>query len=442
MRRPRGIRGRLFTAVLAGITLALAVMIAVFNLFLASSLSRNATDQARTRAAAQLELLHVTAAGVSHSESPDEAAPDVPVWVFSGRRAIEAPPASPRLSAAVRSLAESQASTAEVVDFRLAKLPLRADGRQVGAIVAAVSLGPYERTQHIALISSLVLGAVVLAAVGLALRWLLAAALRPVARMTDQAATWSEHGVEGRFEAGEPHDELTRLAGTLDTLLDRVAASLRHEQRFSAELSHELRTPLARIAAEAELALRRERTGPEYRRALELIVRSVDQLTRTVDAFVKAARHEAGLSRGTSDAHEAALRAIDACSAVADDRQLSIRLDPPAAPVRLGVDEDVAARILQPLIENACRHGRTDVRMAIRRSGSRVLFVVDDDGPGVRPEELALIFEPGVRGSAAVDDDGAGLGLALARRLARAVSGDVTAEATEGGRFTVTLPSA
>ena len=80
----------------------------------------------------------------------------------------------------------------------------------------------------------------------------------PGVRMTRQAAEWSEHDLDHRFALGAPHDELTELASTLDRLLDRLAASLRHERRFSAELSHELRTPLARVLAEAELALRRD----------------------------------------------------------------------------------------------------------------------------------------------------------------------------------------
>src|SRR5207244_1729862 len=77
----------------------------------------------------------------------------------------------------------------------------------------------------------------------IAARWLLAASLRPVVRMTRQAADWSEHDLDHRFALGTPHDELTELAATLDGLLDRLAASLRHQRRFSAELPHELRAP-------------------------------------------------------------------------------------------------------------------------------------------------------------------------------------------------------
>src|SRR5436189_242704 len=77
--------------------------------------------------------------------------------------------------------------------------------------------------------------AAVLLVVALAAAWLIDRALRPVANMTRQAADWSEHDLDRRFALGPAHDELTRLASTLDGLLERLSASLRHEQRLSAE---------------------------------------------------------------------------------------------------------------------------------------------------------------------------------------------------------------
>ena len=152
-------------------------------------------------------------------------------------------------------------------DVRLYAVPVKDHGRRLGAVVVALSVEPYEQTRKVALVSSLVFGLVVLVLGGLAARWLLGASLRQVTRMTRQAAAWSERDLDHRFGLGEAHDEITELAASLDALLDRLAASLRREQRFSAELSHELRTPLARVIAETELALRREREPEEYRRA-------------------------------------------------------------------------------------------------------------------------------------------------------------------------------
>jgi signal transduction histidine kinase len=177
---------------------------------------------------------------------------------------------------AARQLALQAPAYTDVPDAstRLYATPVIESGKRYGAVVAGVSLKPYEQTRRTALYASLGLGAAVLLLVALTARWLLASSLRPVARMTRLASEWSERDLDRRFAIGEPRDELTDLAATLDGLLDRLAASLRREQRFSAELSHELRTPLSRVIAGTELALRRTRTTEEYRSALELVHRN------------------------------------------------------------------------------------------------------------------------------------------------------------------------
>jgi signal transduction histidine kinase len=119
---------------------------------------------------------------------------------------------------------------------------------------------------------------------------------------------------------------------------------------------------------------------------------------------------------------------------------------PPTKNLSVGVGGDIAAQIVGPVVENACRFARSAVHLQAERKGKEVRVVVEDDGPGVTEEEKDKIFEPGVRGSAARDgaegSRGAGLGLSLARRLARAASGDVEFESGEAGtRFVIRLPS-
>jgi signal transduction histidine kinase len=101
-------------------------------------------------------------------------------------------------------------------------------------------------------------------------------------------------------------------------------------------------------------------------------------------------------------------------------------------------------RILAPLVENASRHAHSRATVRIVRNGPWLEVAIEDDGPGVDPGEGAKIFEPGFQGAVGdANHGGAGLGLSLARRLARSAGGDVEADAgADGGRFVVRLPAA
>jgi signal transduction histidine kinase len=425
--------------VVAAVAAAVLALVAGFNLVLSHTLTRDAHALVRTRALAQLALVRNDHGRVrlQVGEAPDGPAPDSNVWVFAGTNAIEYPRVAEPVHEAARTLRTGPSRYLEVsaTDSLLYSLGIIGGGKRIGTIVAATSLAPYEKTRNIALIGSIVFAGVVLLFVAIAAQWLLASALRPVRRMTRQAADWGEHDLDRRFGGGGPNDELRELAATLDGLLDRLAASLRREQRFSAEISHELRTPLARVLGESELALLRKREPAQYRAALQLINQNAQQLTRIVGALVDAARHEASPSRATADAYSVARDAASACV----EPDLELQIAPPPHPLRVGLDADFAARILQPVLENACRYGASSVRVSIAREDGSIRYAVEDDGPGVGEEERERIFEPGVRGIAANGTRGSGLGLSLARRLARSVAGDV--EAAGGARFVVRLPA-
>jgi len=106
---------------------------------------------------------------------------------------------------------------------------------------------------------------------------------------------------------------------------------------------------------------------------------------------------------------------------------------------------DLVERILSPLLENACRHGVSTVEVSVRADNGAVVIDVVDDGPGVSAEDADRIFEPGIRAANSPNGDAgarAGLGLALARRLAQAARGTVTVQPGSGGRFRVRLPVA
>ena len=444
----RNVRVRLMTILLVALGLALAASTYGFNVIFKHTTSRSADSLVRARASSELSLLTLTDGRISRAQTTHDTLADSLIWIFDRTGLVERPPLRSSLDAAAVRLSGGPRGLVDVpkTDVRLYALPIVIRGHREGTVVAGLSLEPYEQAEHRALFGSLALALVMLALAAGAAWWLLKAALRPVAQMTEQAAAWSELDLERRFERGEPHDELTQLAGTLDGMLDRISASLRHERRFSAELSHELRTPLARVTAEVELALRRDRTAGEYRATLQLVLRNAQQLARIVETLVAAAQHDVSGTRGTADAYTVAADAIGGVTHLATERHLTVAAERPAAPLRLGLDGDLAERVLQPVVENACRYGASWARVSVTRAGSKIVYVIEDDGPGVTEDERESIFEPGRRGVAdrlERGPDGAGLGLALARRLARTASGDITARpGSAGGCFVVTLPSA
>lgn len=438
-----GVGTRLLLAIVGTVAVALVVSVAAFSLVLGQRLSSSATALARSRAEAEATSLEIRGDKLVAPDRPEEATPPTQVWIFSASSVLDAPRASGALGRAVQSLVGGPERSLDVREHtRLYALPVTVGGTRYGTVVSAVSLDSYQETARTALVGASFLAVLVLGAVALLSKWMLGRALRPVSRMTEDAAEWSETDLDRRFDLGEPYDEITRLGATLDNLLERIASSLRHEQWFTAELSHELRTPLARINAETELMLARERTPVQYRTALQDIQRNVGQMTKTVEALMAAARQEAGHARMTSDVRDAVAAAVEAARLTGT--RLDVRASLPTEPVRVPVEPELVERMLQPLVENALRHGRRVVEVAVARNGQIVSLDVVDDGPGVPDAEAEAIFEPGARGSAAAPRvDGAGLGLSLARRLARSAGGDVTAVTqSPGGRFSVRLPLA
>jgi signal transduction histidine kinase len=441
----RGVRTRLLLVVVGALAIALGVATIGCNVLLAHAASRDANTLLRARASSELALLHVEGKTITVTETKSDPLGDSRVWIFSGVTPVVQPRAKPETTLAARSLAGGPVHFMNVPDEsdeRLYAVPIVHDGVRVGTLVTGISLAPYHHTQRTALVGSLTLFLVLLSFTGVAAWWLLRSALRPVAQMTEQAGAWSEQDLDRRFGLGEPHDELTQLAATLDGLLDRLAASLRHERRFSAEMSHELRTPLAKLMAEAELALRRERSESDDRESLQAVLANAQQIERIVETLVSAAQHDAQ-PQGVANAADVAEAVVAAHGHDAQSRGVDLELLEIPERVRVGVDQELAERILHPVVENALRYGRGKVQVRVTRNGSSVLFAVDDDGPGVLPDEHESIFEPAVRGSAGhSSNSGAGLGLALSRRLARAVSGDVEARPGSSGHFVVRLPAA
>ena len=259
--------------------------------------------------------------------------------------------------------------------------------------------------------------------------------LAPVAEMARTAADWSEHDLDRRFDLGPPTDEILALGQTLDGLLDKVAQAILGEQRLTAELAHELRSPLTAITGTADLIAMRPDLDDELREDVDDIRAQCRAMAATITGLLDLARAAASSGGRTrlavadgalDDALDHALLAVDR-DRVTVSGQTGLAVAVPPA---------LAARILAPLLDNATRLAERVVVRAVRRD-RWVEVTVSDDGPGVAPELADVVFQPGRSGGA-----GSGLGLSLARRVARSVGGDVwLADGGPGATFVVRLPA-
>jgi signal transduction histidine kinase len=426
------VRRRLLVASLASLVVGLGALVVGGNLFLAARVGAEASNLLQARAAAQLAALSVHRGRITVRESPNDDLLDRWAWVLEGHRVLERPRGvSPALDQMAVRLGRTDRA-AEVPgpdDIRLRADPVTTPSSriQAGAVVVALSTEPLHDLQREVLVGSLIVAALVLVAAAFAIRTVLEGALRPVARMTASAEDWSAHDLDRRFDLGPPRDELTGLAATLDGLLTRIAASRRHEQRFASEMAHELRTPVAGIRGRAELALA-ERDERAHEAALESIVGQADRLDATIGTLMAVARRELDPAAG----------AVDLATVAREFEGVQLRL---AQDIPLAEGEpQLVRRALAPLVENARRHASAHVWLDLSAGEGKVRLAVRDDGPGVHPELGERAFEPGVRG-ADERDDGAGLGLPLARRLARSCGGDVSIGPGPGGCFVLELPA-
>ena len=289
------------------------------------------------------------------------------------------------------------------------------------------------------------------AGVALALSGPPEAAVERLARTARELADGNLDARAGRTGAGP---ELDALAETLDEMAVRLARSLtaeRSSERKRRDLvtavSHDLRTPLAGLRAIIEAiddgviedrpTLLRYAT--EMRRQIETLVVLVDDLFELAQLDAGAIEAESVRARLDEVIHSA----IKACRAQAEEKGLVVERRWDGAGEALCSPRLV--RVLQNLLQNAIRHTPADgtVRIEARRRPDGLEVAVQDTGEGIPASALDRVFEPFWRGDAARNTAGAGLGLALAKRIVEAMGGDIHVRTAprKGSRFTVVVPA-
>jgi signal transduction histidine kinase len=231
-----------------------------------------------------------------------------------------------------------------------------------------------------------------------------------------------------------------------DRALVPVREAMRRQREFAAEASHELRTPLTVMRSSLEL-LRRHPEQPVagVGAALDDLEAETDHMTVLVEDLLLLARTDSGvveLELVPTDLADVVLDTIPGMAPLAKSRDTELEVD--VEPAEIVADEARLRQLVTILVDNAIRHGRPEGgHVTVRvRSGPVATLVVEDDGPGIGPDDLAHVFDRFWR-SPDAPDGGTGLGLSIARWIAERHGGSITAATREphGAVFTVRLPS-
>lgn len=370
----------------------------------------------------------------------------VAVYDDEGRLVAGSPPApAADLYAELSTVTASRTVTLEESSTVSAE-PFTITSGVTGVVVVSERVAPYEQAEHYALVVSIGTGLLAVVASAVIAAFVSRRALAPVLAMATTAEEWSERDLTSRFELGTGDNELTVLGHTLDSLLDKVAAAIRSEQRLTSELAHELRTPLTSLRGTADLMALRPDLDPELRIDVEEVRDAARRMADTITVLLELARSTSAAAAPTTCDLGSVLTDV-----VADlgEQRTTVRIEVPDD-LRLGLPHALAVRALGPVVDNAVRHGDVVVVRSLPGRPGRVVLAVDDNGEGVAADLRERIFEPGqTSGQSPGHGGGAGLGLSLARRIARSAGGDVRLDASPrraversptGARFVVELP--
>lgn len=413
----RPLRQRI-TLVVGGVALVALLALSRLGAGLVYQSLLAATDEA-LRARAETAVVEIAAAGSTGD-------PAVRVVDLVGT-AVDGGSPLPLAPGQVRSLAagEPVLSGLPAAPRRWLAAPTRtADGSSRLVVVSADLVGAAELLHRAStgfLVGALLVAAVVALAAWTATR----AALGPVGRMRTAAAAV----VAGeRLPVPPAADELRALAEEINLLLARRDDAVARMERFTGDAAHELRSPVAAIRAQAEVALAHpdpERVGE----TLTAVATAARRLSELLSALLALARADAGhrLPAGPVDLPAAARAALDRCG----PHGPALRLE---APIGLTVAASPAevALVLDNLVDNARRHARSWVEVAVLPAGRQVRLVVDDDGPGIPPPDRERVFDRFTRLQPEAGG-GSGLGLALVAALVAGRGGTVSAGEGPGG---------
>jgi heavy metal sensor kinase len=271
-------------------------------------------------------------------------------------------------------------------------------------------------------------------------------AVSGVEAVTRTAQKISGGSLEERVPVKPRGDEIDQLATTFNQMLDRIQTLLTEIKEMSDNIAHDLRSPIARMRGLAEVTLTTSKSLSEYESMAASTVEECDRLLDMINTMLFISKTEAGLERPSrADVDIGALirSACELFEPTAEDKHITLNCQAPEKTFLLG-DSRMLQRMLSNILDNAVKYTPPggEVKVSVSEANRDIVITIHDTGIGISGADLTRIFERFYRGDQSRSEPGTGLGLSLARAIARAHGGDVTvtSELNQGSTFTIILP--
>jgi two-component system OmpR family sensor kinase len=332
-------------------------------------------------------------------------------------------------------------------NIRVVAIPVHRAGRVVAALVIGRNLGDISDVFELMYIVGGLLGLLSIIISAYTSYALARKALGPINEITETAEVVSAGDLTRRLKSFSQDQEITLLIRMLNKMFGRLEASFKAQQRFTADASHELRIPLTVLKGDIEVTLRRKRTPEEYEHMLRQKLEIIERMERIVNGLLTLAKADTGtleLHRKQVDLslllEEVGQHHLGLFSGKHLDLELNIEDE-----VYVTGDEDRLGQVIFNLLNNAYNHTPKDSTITLNLSVSDDMAIVEviDQGGGIAPDHLPHLFDRFYR----ADSDrnraagGAGLGLAITKRIVEAHDGSIEVESSSAGTcFRLQLP--
>ena len=333
--------------------------------------------------------------------------------------------------------------------YRMIVMPISDKNGIQTVIQMAVSTGEMINSIHELRLSLLIGSPIILLAIGLAGWYIAGKTLKPIADITRKTEKITAEDLKLRLASPHPRDEIGRLVGVLNSMLERLESSFRRITQFTADASHEIRSPLAAVRCGLEIALSQERTVEEYQQILKNSLQDLCRLSQMVDNLFLLAKADSGqetLNLIPIRLDQIMEEVSEQAELLAETKGITFSANITQGIAVLG-DDFRLRQLFVNLLDNAIKYTNEggNITVSLEPVNSQARVTVADTGIGIPGENLPYIFDRFYRLDLARSHDanGGGLGLSICQWIAQLHQGRIEVKSRwgEGSTFTVYLPA-